>query len=364
MLIKDIIFTIEKVAPLRYQEGYDNSGLITGCMNNNVDAALICLDVTMLVIEEALEKGAGLIICHHPPVFEALKKFSGNSHTEKILTSAIKNNLAIYASHTSLDNTSEGINHVLSNMLGLKNLRVLMPLQGVLRKLVTFCPKTHIEKVREAVFSAGAGHIGAYDSCGYNLEGKGSFRPSAEANPFVGEKNKLHYEDEIRFETIYPVHLENAVIQALRVAHPYEEVAYDIYPLDNTYNLAGSGMIGEMDKPIDEVAFLNLIKRKLHLKHIKHSERTGREIKTVALCSGAGGFLINKAISAGADAYLSAEFKHNNYIDVKGRVLISDIGHFESEQYAKELIKSVLIKKFPNFAAIISEKEENPVYYL
>ena len=364
MTIKELTKEIEQTAPLRYQESYDNSGLIIGSYDDKISKVLICFDATLDVVDEAIQKKCNLIISHHPVIFEGLKKINGNSHTEKVIIKAIKNNIAIYAAHTNLDNSKLGVNQILADKIGLVNISILQPQRGILKKLVTFCPLAQVEDVRNAIFKAGAGHIGAYDCCSFNAEGKGSFRASDKSNPFVGEKNKLHFESEIRLETIYPVHLENDILKALLKSHPYEEVTYDIYALDNPFANCGAGMIGDIDKPLTDIDFLKMLKKKLNLKSIKYNKLTGRFIKKVAICGGSGSFLIQKACAANADILITSEFKYNHFIDTQDKIIIADIGHYESEHFSKELIKSVLIKKFSKFAVEISQVEMNPVYYL
>ena len=364
MTIKEIIIEIEQLAPLRYQESYDNSGLIMGSFDDNIDKILICFDVTLDVLEEAIQKKCNMIISHHPLIFDGLKKINGNSQKEKIIIKAIKKNIAVYAAHTNLDNSKDGVNKIFADKIGLVKTNILLPQKGVLRKLVTFCPTEKSEVVRSAIFNAGAGHIGEYDCCSFNCEGKGSFRASDNANPYVGEKNKLHFENEVRIETIFPVHLENSIINAMMEAHPYEEVAYDVYTLENQYQKSGAGMIGEMESAIKDIDFLKMLKEKLTLNCIKHSKLTGKMIKKVAICGGSGSFLIPQALSQNADILITSEFKYNHFIDTQDNLIIADIGHFESEHFAKELIKSVLIKKIPKFAVEISEIEINPVFYL
>jgi len=363
MKVRDIIHEIEQFAPLAYQESYDNSGLIIGSMEKDIKKVLLCLDVSDDIIKEAVEKKAGLIIAHHPLIFDSIKNINPLTNQGNVIIEAIKHNLCIYASHTSLDNTNSSINGYLAENIGLKNIRVLVPKEGVLRKLVTFCPADSIDKVRTAVFGAGAGHIGDYDSCSYNVSGQGTFKASEKANPYVGKKNELHFEEEIRFETIYPVHKEKEILSVLFKSHPYEEVAYDIYTLNNHYINSGSGVIGSLEEEMDEFDFIKMIKERLGLKVVKHNNVLNKKIRTVALCSGAGSFLIPQALKKQADVFISSEFKHNHYIDNQGRILIIDIGHYESEQFAKEIIKSVLIKKIPKFAVEISGTEKNPVNY-
>jgi len=364
MKIKDITSELEKIAPLSLQESYDNAGLIVGNGDMEVSKILISLDVTEQVIEEAKSKGCNLIISHHPVIFKGLKKITGGNYVERIIIASIKNDIALYAIHTNLDNVDQGVNSILCDKFGLVNKRILSPKRELLKKLVTFCPVDFANKVREAVFAAGAGKIGNYDNCSYNVAGTGSFRGSEETNPFVGEKGKLHFEEEIRIETVFPVYKEREIITSLLNAHPYEEVAYDIYPLENEFLLVGAGMTGELKIETDEVEFLNRVKKATGVGCVRHTKLTGRKIKKIAVCGGSGSFLIGEALRLDADIYLTGDIKYHEFFDAEGKMVIADIGHYESEQFAKDLIYSVLIKKFPNFAVLISEVNTNVVNYL
>ncbi len=364
MIINDLVKSLENLAPLSLQESYDNSGLLIGNLNAEIQKVLITLDVTEAVLQEAIEKNCNLIISHHPVIFKGLKSITGKNATERIVEIAIKNDIAIYAIHTNLDNVDQGVNSILCDKLGLKNKRILAPGKGLLRKLVTFCPVDDAEKVRTALFEAGAGHIGNYDSCSFNTSGTGSFRGSEITNPYVGEKGMLHYENEFRIETIYPVYKEKEILEALFTSHPYEEVAYDIYLLQNEFTTTGSGMIGEPEIPMDEKEFLLSVKKITGAGCIRHSSFLGKEIKKVAVCGGSGSFLIPDAIRAGADIFITADVKYHNFFDAENKMVIADVGHFESEQFAKELIYHVLIENFPNFATLISEINTNSVNYL
>jgi len=364
MLLSDITRFLEEIAPVQLQESYDNSGLLIGNPQKPINQALISLDLTEDVLKEAIEKKCNLIISHHPVLFKGLKKITGSSSVERIVEKAIKNDIAVYALHSNLDNIDSGVNAILCQKLGINKTKILAPIKESLRKLVTFCPIDNAEDVRAAIFEAGAGHIGNYDSCSFNARGTGSFRGSDDTNPYVGEKGKLHYEEEVRIETIFPMYLEKKIISALLNAHPYEEVAYDIYFLANENNNSGAGMIGELDNAVSEEDFLNHVKQVTSMSCIRHSEFTGRSIKKVAVCGGSGSFLIQNAIGAGADIYLTGDIKYHDFFLAENKLVIADIGHYESEQFAKELIYSYLIKKFPNFAVQISEANTNSVNYL
>ena len=363
MKIIEIISGLEQMAPLPLQESYDNSGLLIGNSNDECSGVLITLDVTENVLKEAITKNMNLVIAHHPLIFGGLKKITGHTATERITAAAIKNDIAIYAIHTNLDNILEGVNAMICKKIGLTELRPLEPGQKQLRKLVTFCPIEYAEKVRKAIFDAGAGHIGNYDSCSFNSSGTGTFKAGEGANPFVGKLNELHHESEIRIETIFPFYLEKKIMHALLVSHPYEEVAYDIYQLENKSQQTGAGMIGQLDQSLTKNAFLQLLKERFSTGCIRYSDFRDRPIKKVAVCGGSGSFLINKALSAGVDAFITGDIKYHDFFIPEGRILLADIGHYESEQHTKELLFNQITKIFPTFAVQISEHNTNSVHY-
>lgn len=364
MYLRDLTTCIEAFAPLSLQEDYDNSGLIIGRPESEVHGALLCIDVTEPIIEEAISRRCDVIIAHHPLIFKGIRQITGRNATERIVEEAIRNGIAIYAAHTNLDNAASGVNAMLSQKIGLSNCKVLKPVQGLLRKLVTFCPADHAAAVRDALFRAGAGHIGNYDNCSFNATGMGSFRALENANPFVGKKNELHFEDEVRIETVFPAYSQSTIIRALLTIHPYEEVAFDIYKLENNFEGAGAGMIGELQQDMDEQEFLLHIKQLMGGSTIRHTALTGRKISRVALCGGSGSFLINTAIAAGADVFLSGDIKYHDFFMAEGKILLADIGHYESEQFTKELLFTLLTKNFPNFAIFIADTPTNPIIYL
>jgi dinuclear metal center YbgI/SA1388 family protein len=363
MQVREITDHIESFAPLSYQESYDNAGLQTGDPEQEVTAVLICIDVTDAVIEEALRLEANLIISHHPLIFSGLKKLTGSNYTERLVIEAIRKDLSIYAAHTNLDAVLAGVNHKMGEKLGLTDTGILTPMAGQLRKLVFFVPGDHAENVRQEIFKAGAGHIGAYDMCSFSAPGEGTFRGSEKSHPFVGEKGSMHTEPELRVETIFPKDKENRIIRALTRSHPYEEVAYDVYPLANKYHQAGFGAIGEFEKPMDEQSFLQLLKDNFHTGVIRHTGLLSRKIRRVALCGGSGSFLLPAAMASGADAFVSGDFKYHQFFDADGRILVADIGHYESEQFTKEIFYELLMKKLPKFAVHLSEVNTNPINY-
>lgn len=362
--ISEIIQHLEKLANPALQESYDNSGLIIGNSGLKTSKAIVTLDVTEEVLDEAIREKANLIIAHHPIVFGGIKRLNGNNYVERCVIKAIKNDIAIYAIHTNLDNILIGTNSVLAQKLGLKNLKTLSPLKENLRKLVVFCPKNHVDEIRVAIFEAGAGHIGNYDCCSFNIEGNGSFRAQENTNPFVGEIGKIHIEEEIRIETIYPAFIENQIVSAMLKVHPYEEVAYDIYKLENTSNTMGAGIIGELEIESDELDFLKKLKEITKTGCVKHTNLRNKKIKKVAICGGSGAFLIKKAKQANADIYITGDIKYHEFFDADNQLIIADVGHYESEFFIKELLISYITEKFPTFALQISEKNTNPVNYL
>ena len=363
MLLKTIITEIEKFAPLAYQESYDNCGLLTGHKEQEVTGAILCLDCIEAVVDEAIQKNCNLIIAHHPIIFSGLKKLNGTNYIERTIIKAIQNNIAIYACHTNLDNVKLGVNKKIADKLGLINQQILSPKKSVLKKLVTFVPATHLDIVRESLFNAGAGNIGNYDSCSFNLEGTGSFRGNENSNPFIGEKGKLSLEKETRLELIFETVNEATIISALKQNHPYEEVAYDIYQLENTYQNIGSGMVGELEKPISETEFLENLKSIFKVKVIKHTVLTNKRIKKVALCGGSGSFLLKNAINSKSDIYISSDFKYHEFFDAENKILVADIGHYESEQFTPEIFYEIISNKFPTFASYLTETNTNPVNY-
>jgi dinuclear metal center YbgI/SA1388 family protein len=361
--VKEVVRVIEESVPLSYQESYDNSGLQIGDPRQEISSILLTIDITEEVIDEAIASGANLIVSHHPLIFGGLKRITGSNYVERCIVKAIQNNIALYACHTNIDNIISGVSFRMAAKMGLANIKVLAPLEGALLKLVVFVPANHAGDIRKAIFAAGAGHIGEYDCCSFNTEGAGTFRASEQAHPFVGEIGKLHTEAEVRIETILPKPIQHKVISAMLKAHPYEEVAYDIYPLANKFSNAGSGAIGNFENPMDETAFLTHLQKTFQVGAIRHTNLSGRKVSKVALCGGSGSFLFKDARNAGADAFVSGDFKYHQFFDADNRIMIADIGHFESEQYTTEIFYEILIKKFPSFAIRFTKVKTNPIKY-
>ncbi|MDR0700078.1 MAG: Nif3-like dinuclear metal center hexameric protein [Tannerella sp.] len=362
--IKDILKEIEHFAPLSLQEDFDNAGVQIGNVNLQATGALLCLDVTEEVLDEAINAGFNLIISHHPLIFKPLKSLTGKNYTERCMIKACKNDIVIYAAHTNLDNTAGGLNYKLADMFGLEDVRILSPQKHKLIKLVTFVPEDSAETLRRILFKAGAGHIGDYSSCSFNVEGNGTFLAGENCNPYRGETGKFHTERETRIETVFPAHKKLSVIRALLSAHPYEEPAFDLYKLENDWEQAGSGIVGILPDWEDELIFLQRIKDVLNVECLRHSPLTGRKLRTVAICGGSGAFLINEAIASGADIFITGEAKYNDFYDVEKSVLLAVTGHYESEICTKDIFFHIISKKFPTFAAQNSIANSNPIKYL
>ncbi|MCA6448778.1 MAG: Nif3-like dinuclear metal center hexameric protein [Chitinophagaceae bacterium] len=363
MQIRDIIRELEKKAPLSLQESYDNAGLLTGNADWECTGVLCTLDATEAVILEARERGCNLVVAHHPIIFGGLKKLNGKNYVERTVITSIKNDIAMYAIHTNLDNVLDGVNDRIADRLGLTNRRILSPKAGQLMKLYTFVPHAQANQVREALFAAGAGHIGEYSETSFNSEGTGTFKGSENTNPFAGQPGKRHEEKEVKIEVILPAYLQPSVVKALWEAHPYEEVAYDLVSLSNDNQLVGSGLLGELPEALDETGFLHMLKTSFELKMVKHTPLLGKKIKKVAVCGGSGSFLSGKALAAGADVYVTSDIKYHEFFDANDRILLADIGHWESEQFTTDLLVEILQAKFPTFAVLKSGVKTNPVHY-
>jgi len=364
MKLKEITGHLESIAPLAYQESYDNAGLICGSPDMDIKAALICLDSTEAVLDEAIATGCNLVIAHHPIVFSGLKKFNGKNYVERVIIKAIRNNIALYAAHTNLDNVHNGVNAKIAEKLGLVNLSILAPQKSGLKKLVVFCTEEATPALRNALFSAGAGQIGNYDECSFNTGGTGTFRAGEGADPFVGEIGKRFEGKELKIEVIYPAHIESALLKAMFSAHPYEEVAFDIISLANSNPYAGSGMVGELPAEVSETDFLKHLKEKMKAKSVRYTALRDKKVKKVAICGGSGSFLLPDAIRSGADIFVTADYKYHQFFDAENRIVIADIGHYESEQFTSELFYEILTKKFSTFAIHLSKINTNPINYL
>ena len=363
MSIQEIISFLENIAPASLQESYDNAGLITGNAYWDCKGILTSLDVTEAVVLEAIEQNCNLIVAHHPIIFKGLKKLTGGSYVEKTIITAIKNDIAIYAIHTNLDNVIDGVNGKMADKLGLINRQILSPKKGMIKKLVIYVPHTFAENVRNALFAAGAGGIGNYSECNFTIEGEGSFKPNDKANPFIGKAGERHIDKELRLETIYSAWIEKDLVKALKAAHPFEEVAYDISSVDNDHQEIGAGLVGELPQTMTSLEFLEHLKSNFKLKLIRHTPLLDKPINKIALCGGAGSFLIPAAIQSGAQFYVTGDIKYHEFFDADAKLVIADIGHFESEQFTVDLLFDVLRQKFLNFAVLKTGVLTNPVNY-
>ena len=363
MKIQEITSFLELVAPLSLQEGYDNAGLIIGNNSWQCTGIITTLDATEEVVLEAIEKNCNLIVAHHPIVFGGLQKITGKNYVEKTVITAIKNDIAIYAIHTNLDNVIQGVNGSIANKLQLLNLKILQPKNEILKKLFTFVPVAQAEKLRSAIFEAGGGHISNYSECSFNMVGLSTFKPGEGSMPFLGKLGDRHTEAEVKMEIIFPAWQEQNILKAMMDAHPYEEVAYDIITLNNVNQQVGSGLVGELLEPVSEKAFLELLKERFNLSVIRHTPLLDKMIKKVARCGGAGSFLINAAIATGVDFYITGDVKYHEFFDANSKLVLADIGHFESEQFTIDLLFDILRQKFPTFAVLKTGVKTNPVHY-
>lgn len=363
MQVKDVMQILEEIAPLSYSEDFDNTGLLVGDKYMNVKGILVTLDTLESVVDEAISKKCNLIVSFHPIIFSGLKKLTGENYVERVVMKAIRENIAIYSNHTALDNAWEGVNAMICNSLKLKNREVLMPQKGTIKKLITYAPVASAPRVRDALFAAGAGEIGNYTNCSFTTTGTGSFHGNDESTPTLGKKGETHFEEEMQIIVTFQKHRESKILQTLFKKHPYEEVAYEILTLENTNQHIGMGMIGELSSSMEEEKFLGYLKSAMNTNSIRHSRLRNRSVKKVAVLGGSGSFAIEAAKQAGADAFVTADLKYHDFFKAEDSILLADIGHYESEQFTKELLHSFLNKKISNFAIILSLTNTNPISY-
>ena len=338
-------------------------GLLVGTYNTEVTGILVTLDTIESVVDEAIAKKCNLIVSFHPIIFNGLKKINDNSYVERVVTKAIKNNIAIYSMHTALDNVKEGVSGKMAEILDLKNCQILVSKANTIKKLTTYVPLKDAERVRTTLFEASAGNIGNYDNCSFNVAGKGTFKANENANPTIGLKGQLHTENETQINVTFQSHLEANILKTLFEVHPYDEVAYEITGLFNKNQKIGMGVVGTLEAPIKATKFLNILAKKFNAKGIRHSKLSDKNISKVAVLGGSGSFAIDAAKRAKADVYVTADLKYHDFFKAENKVLLVDIGHFESEQFTKNLIVDYLTKKFLNFAIILSETNTNPITY-
>ena len=363
MIIQDVINHLEMLAPQAYAEDFDNTGLLVGNSQNKLSGVLVTLDTLESVIDEAIETKCNLIVSFHPIIFKGLKKLTGKTYVERVVLKAIQNNISIYAIHTALDNAKLGVNDIICDQLGLKNRHILIPQSQTIKKLTTYAPIAEAEALRQALFVSGAGSIGNYDECSFNVNGTGTYKGNESSNPVKGHKHKQHQEPETQISVTYAKHLESKVLKTLFKNHSYEEIAYEIVTLENTNQNIGMGMIGEFKEALSEIEFLNLLKTNMYTESVRHSKLLNKSVKKVAVLGGSGSFAISAAISAGADVFVTADLKYHDFFQAENNIVLTDIGHYESEQFTKSFLVAYLTKKITNFAVVLSENNTNPVKY-
>ena len=363
MIVQDVITHIEALSPLAYAEDFDNVGLLVGDRNNKITGVLVTLDTLEAVIDEAIETKCNLIVSFHPIVFKGLKKLTGKTYVERVVMKAIKYDIAIYAIHTALDNSILGVNNMICEKLGLKNRKILIPQSQTIKKLITFVPKKEAEALRNALFEVGAGSIGNYDNCSFNIEGVGTYKGNADSNPTIGQKGETHQENETQIAMTFPKHLESQILKTLFKTHSYEEVAYEITTLENKNQHIGMGMIGELENDMSEIDFLKFLKITMKTDTIRHSKLLHKNIKKIAVLGGSGSFAITAAKVAQADIFVTADLKYHDFFLAENQIVLADIGHYESEQFTKNLLVAYLTKKITNFAIVLSKTNTNPVKY-
>ncbi len=364
MIVQDVINHLHDLAPLAYAEDFDNVGLLVGDKNQSVSGILVTLDTLETVVDEAIDNNCNLIVSFHPIIFKGLKKLTGKTYVERVVIRAIQNNIAIFSIHTALDNAIEGVNSIICDQLGLINKKILIPQSGTIKKLQTYVPKTNAEELRQALFNAGAGSIGNYESCSFNVDGEGTYLGNEDSNPVIGQKGQLHTENETAISVTFKKHLESKVLKTLFESHPYEEVAYEISTLENTNQHIGMGMIGEFEDPMNEKDCLKFIKHKMNTEFVRHSNLLNKPIKRIAVLGGSGSFAINAAKSTNADLFITADLKYHDFFSAENDIVLADIGHYESEQFTKTFLVDYLSKKITNFAIILSKTNTNPIKYL
>ncbi|WP_298778786.1 Nif3-like dinuclear metal center hexameric protein [uncultured Polaribacter sp.] len=364
MIVKDITNYLEELAPLNYAEDFDNVGLLVGNYTTKITGILVTLDTLEETVNEAIAKNCNLIVSFHPIIFSGLKKINGKNYVERVVLKAIKNDIAIYATHTALDNSKNGVSAKMCEVLGLQNPKILIPKKGIIKKLTTYVSEKEAPELRKVLFAANTGSIGNYDNCSFNILGKGTFRGNENSNPTLGEKGKLHTEKEVEISIVFESKNETAILKALQENHPYEEISYQILTTENIHQNIGMGMIGELSKEMNENEFLKYLKQTMKTDCVRHSALMNKKIKKVAVLGGSGSFAISNAKRAGADAYVSSDFKYHDFFKAENSILLTDIGHYESEQFTKNLLVDYLTKKFTNFAVILSQKSTNPIYYI
>ncbi|TDU42810.1 dinuclear metal center YbgI/SA1388 family protein [Gelidibacter sediminis] len=364
MIIQDVINHLEILAPLAYAEEFDNVGLLVGDKNEKLKGVLVTLDTLESVVDEAIDNNCNLIVSFHPIIFKGLKKINGSSYVERVVLKAIKNDIAIFSIHTALDNALQGVNAIICNTLGIESKKILIPQKGTIKKLTTYVPQKDADVLRTALFNVGAGQIGNYDNCSYNVEGIGTFRGNEASDPKVGERFEYRQEQETQISVTFQKHLEHNILKSLVENHPYEEVAFEVTTLDNYNQHIGIGMVGELPNEMNTDDFLQFVKQKMKVATIRHSELIKNKVKRIAVLGGSGSFAIGAAKSVKADMFITADLKYHDFFSAENQIILADIGHYESEQFTKSYLADYLSKKITNFAVVLSTINTNPVKYL
>ena len=364
MIVKEVTSVLEELAPLAYAEDFDNVGLLVGSYTQEVSGILVTLDTLENVVDEAITNNCNLIVSFHPIIFGGLKRITGSSYVERVVIKAIQNDIAIYSMHTALDNSKVGVNAKICEVLDIFDPQILIPQKSTIKKLTTYAAISTAEKLKNALFKAGAGNIGNYSNCSFTTAGTGSFRAEKDANPTIGEIGETHFEEEVQINVTFSASVEKKVMNALFKNHPYDEVAYEVLTLENTNQNIGMGMIGTLKKPMGGNEFLKLVQERMSASGIRHSKLLNKDIERVAVLGGSGAFAINAAKAAGADIFITADVKYHQFYQAENKMVIADIGHFETEQFTKNLLVDYLTKKIPNFAIRLSESKTNPIKYL
>ncbi len=367
MTCKEIIKYFEEWAPKEIAWQKDNVGLQVGSLNNKLNNILLCLELHDQVIDDAIKKNCNLIISHHPLLFQPLKKIDlQNDKNSKLIEKLIKNNITLYSAHTNLDFTKEGVSFELAKKLKLNNIDFLVHQNSNQYKLSVFVPVDFVDKVANAIFENGGGRIGEYTNCSFRTKGNGTFKGSGNSNPYLGEKNKIELVEEIKLEVLVDSWKLKKILTAIFETHPYEEVAYDIYPLANSNKNYGAGTIGELDKPMHQKQFLDYVADNLKIKNFRYSKGNNK-IKKVALCGGAGSDLVKDALNSGADAFITADLKYHTFQDANEKILLIDAGHYETEIHSLDEVKRKLshytIGKNINTKIFKYEGSTNPIFF-
>ncbi|MCR4965820.1 MAG: Nif3-like dinuclear metal center hexameric protein [Bacteroidales bacterium] len=363
MLIKEVTACLERRFPLWLQEDFDNCGVQCGDVLQEVTGVMVCFEMSIQIIEEAIAKGANLVISHHPLMLRrGLCKIQPSDRVGAMICKALEHKMVLYSMHTNIDSAAGGGNDAFAEKLGLQELSVMEPHAGHLRKVVVFVPTDHADRLRQALADVGCGKIGNYDSCAYLMSGTGTFRPLEGSNPFIGKEMQLERVVEERVEMIFPANIMYKVIDTIYKNHPYEEPAFDILRLENASRTEGLGRVGFLPNPMSTLEFLQYVKEKMEIQHLRYAGASERMIQKVAVCGGGGASFIESAMASGADAYVTGDVKYHDFFRSNDSMLIVDIGHYESEYFIKEIIYKELKENFSTFAVSIAELEKLKIF--